>query len=183
MALISQTEIEQRLGRPLTADEVDSFNTINQAMQFEVERMIGSDIEPVQPATRYYDGGVQHLAIDPCTDITAIKYVDDDENVVETLDTTDYTLEPRKYTMKTMVRHRNKFYTGINNVAITAKFSINGDAKVLEIVRNALINALVAEIQNIGNIKRENIEGYSVEYIIPESKSALNSIKYLFPEV
>ena len=63
MALITQADIEARLGRSLTADESSSFTLINLALQAHIERMIGSSIESVSPTTRYYDGGVQHLAL------------------------------------------------------------------------------------------------------------------------
>ena len=61
MALISQSEVEARLGRSLTAEEASSFTSINNALQAYVERMIGSSVESVAASTRYYDGGVQHL--------------------------------------------------------------------------------------------------------------------------
>lgn len=183
MALVTQADVEARLGRSLTASEVLSFNIVNPALQYEVERMIGSNVEADTEATRYYDGGVQHLTIDPCTNVTAVEYVDDDQDVYDTLDTTDYTLEPINRTLKTMVRHRNALVTGINNVAVTAIFSIYADSKTLAIVKDALISAVSVELQNSDNVKRESIEGYSIEFASSETASALAPIKYLFPEV
>lgn len=46
-----------------------------------------------------------------------------------------------------------------------------------------MINALVSEVNNSDNIKRESIEGYSIEYATTETKNSLASIKYLFPEI
>jgi len=184
MALISQSEVEARLGRSLTAEEATSFSIINPALQAQVEKIIGSGVENADAHTRYYDGGVQHLAVDPCTTVTAVKLVDDDQVVTDTLDTTDYTLEPINNTLKTMIRHRSgKFWTGINNIGVTAIFSIYNDTKVLAIVKESLINALVSEITNNGNILKESIEGYSVEYASSTTQAHLNSIKYLFPGV
>jgi hypothetical protein len=187
MALITEIDIENKLGRELTSDEVLHFTIVNDALQAEIERMIGSGIEEATATTRYYDGGVQHLAIDPCTDVTAVAYVDDDQVVYNTLDTTDYVLDPVNSTMKTQVRHRVVTPIGISNVAVTAKFSIYGDDKVLAIVKNAIITAIVGELQNTfnSNVKRESIEGYSVEYATDtvNISTALNSIKYLFPGI
>ncbi len=184
MALINQSDVEARLQRTLTAEEASAFTTINAAAQAYVEQIIGSSVEQAVESTRYYDGGVQHLAIDPCTDVTAVKYVDDDTTVEYTFDTTDYTLEPVNGTLKTMVRHRpGRMTTGINNIAVVAKFSIYGDSKTLAIVKNALIGFLVSEVQNSSNIKRESIEGYSIEFATTESMAALSPINYLFPEV
>jgi len=184
MALISQADLEARLQRSLTSEEQSTFTALNAALQAEVEKIIGSDLEDVTEATRYYDGGLQHLVIDPCTDITSVKLYDDDQVAIFTYDTTDYTKEPVNNTLKSMIRYRNgKMVTGINNVGVTAKFSIYGDAKVLAIVKNALLDALVSEIQSSDNIKRESIEGYSLEFFAPETKSALASVKYLFPNI
>lgn len=184
MALITQSDIEARLGRSLTAEETTTFTIVNNALQSKVELMIGSDVEEVSETTRYFDGGVQHLPINPCTNITSVKLVDDDQVATDTYDTTDYTTEPINKTLKTMLRHRSgAFSTGINNIAIAAKFSIYGDTDTLNIVKDAMINALVSEVNNSDNIKRESIEGYSIEYATTETKNSLASIKYLFPEI
>lgn len=45
MSLISQSDLEARLGRALTAEEVTSFNIINAATQRTVEEIIGSSVE------------------------------------------------------------------------------------------------------------------------------------------
>ena len=146
--------------------------------------MIGSSVETASETTRYYDGGKQHLKIDPCTNIASVKLVDDDSVTTYTYDTTDYTTEPTSKTLKTMLRHRSgAFVTGLNNIAVAAKFSIFADTDVLNLVKSAMLEALVSEINNLSNIKRESIEGYSVEYATTESKSALERIKFLFPEI
>jgi len=184
MALIAQSDLQARLGRSLTSDEATAFVLINSATQAFVEKLIGSSVEAANESTRYYDGGVQHLKIDPCTSITALKQVDDDDVVVYTYDTTDYTTEPKNRTCKTMLRHRSgAFVTGMNNISVTAKFSIYEDTDYLNIVKNAMLDFLASEIQNVSNITKESIEGYSVEYAQSESQSALAPIKYLFPEI
>ena len=184
MSLITQSDVEQRLGRTMTAEEASTFTLINTATQKLVEDIIGSGLESVSETTRSFDGGVQHLKIDPCTSITAVKYVDDDQVVQYTVDTTDYTTEPTNKTLKTMLRHRSgPFPIGMNNVTVTAKFSIYEDTNTLNIVKNAMIDSLVADIQNSNNIKRESIEGYSIEYMTTESKNSISTIKLLFPEI
>ena len=184
MALISQEDLEARLGRSLTAEEQAAFPSINSGIQSNIEKLIGSLVEPETLRDRYFDGGVQHLAIDPCTDIASVTLVDDDEVSVYVYDTTDFTKEPRNTIMKTMLRHRaGRFMTGINNIKINAKFSINGDAQVLAIVKDAMLDALLGEINNSSNVKRESIEGYSIEYASTEAKDALNKISLLFPQI
>jgi len=184
MALIGQPDLEARLGRNLTAEEQAAFPSINNAIQANIEKLIGSSVESVALSDRYFDGGVQHLAIDPCTDITSVTLVDDDEVSVYVYDTTDFATEPRNTTMKTMLRHRaGKFMTGINNIKINAKFSINGDPQILAIVKDAMLDSLLGEINNNSNVKRESIEGYSIEYASTEARDALNKISLIFPQL
>lgn len=184
MALITQSDLEARLGRALSAEEVSAFTLINAANQAFVEKLIGSSVESASATSRYYDGGVQHLTIDPCTSLTAVNIVDDDQIVTDTVDTTDYTSEPINRTLKFWLRYRGgKLPTGINNIKVTAKFSIYDDTDTLNIVKNAMLEALVSEVDNSDNIIRESIEGYSVERAKPETKSALETVKFLFPEI
>lgn len=184
MALVSQSELEARLGRSLTAEEVSAFSLLNSAIQTEIEKIIGSSVEEEQEATRYYDGGLQHLKIDPCIDITAVKQYDEDQSVIYTYDTSDYTKEPVNHTLKTMIRYRHgKFYQGMNIIGVTAKFSIYGDLDTRIIIKDAIISSLASEIDNSGNILKESIEGYSVEFATTETKNALSRIRLLFPEV
>jgi len=184
MALLSSADLEQRIGRTLTSAEQTAFSLLNLALQAQIERKIGSSLEAVSATTRYYDGGLQHLAIDPCTSITAVKYVDDDTLVEYTFLDSDITKEPVNKTLKTMIRNRDgKFNLGMNNVAVTAKFSIYEDTDTLNIVKSAMLDALTAEVENSDNIKSQSIEGYSVTFETSESKNALATIDYLFPEV
>lgn len=184
MALINQSELEARLKRSLSAEEASAFTLINAALQAYVEKIIGSSVESVSETNRYYDGGKQHLTVDPCTDITEVALVDDDDVEVYSYDTSDYTTEPKNRTLKTMLRHRaGPFMTGINNIRVSAKFSIYADESTRNIVKDALLDAMVGEIGNASNILKESIEGYSVEYAKVESKASLDRIKFLFPEV
>jgi len=185
MALITQADLEARLGRSLTAEEVSAFTIINTANQAYVENVIlGSGVESVNASTRYFDGGVQHLSIDPCTSISSVQLVDDDFTATYTYDTSDYTKEPLSRTVKTMLRHRpGKFITGIRNIAVTAKFSIYEDANTLAIVKDALLSALESEINNTDNILKESIEGYSVEFAQTQTKDSLSKLKGLFPNI
>lgn len=146
--------------------------------------MIGSSLESVDPSTRYFDGGTQHIAIDPCTDVTAIAYCGDDQVTDTAWESEDYTAEPVNKTLKTMIRTRyGKTYKGMNNIAVTAKFSIAGDVDTTNIVKSAMLEALVAEMGNTDNVKSESIEGYSIEYMSEQAKDSLAVIKFLFPSI
>ena len=184
MALVSQSDLEQRLGRSLTGEEINAFSTINNATQAHIERMIGSSVESVSESTRYYDGDLQNLAIDPCTNVTEVKYIDNNGIGQFVYDTADYTVEPVNRTCKTMLRYRwGEFDEGMNAIAVKAKFSIYDDVQVRNVIKDAILTALTAEINNNSNVKSESIEGYSITYASTEARSALDKIAYLFPEV
>lgn len=184
MALVSQSDLEQRLGRSLTSEEANAFSTINNATQAHIERMIGSSLESVSPTTRYYDGNVQNLSIDPCTNVTEVKYIDNNGIGQFVYETEDYTVEPVNRTCKTWLRYRwDTFDDGMNAIAVTAKFSIYEDTQIRNVIKDAILTALTAEINNNSNVKSESIEGYSITYATTEAKSALDKIAYLFPEV
>ncbi len=112
-----------------------------------------------------------------------VAYADEDGSTSDNIDETEYTKEPKNRVMKTMLRWRTKSITGINNIKVTAKFSIYDDTDVLNIIKDALLSSLEAEITNVDNLTKETIEGYSVEFATTETKDALNKIKGLFPNV
>lgn len=184
MALIKQGDVETKLGRDLTQSEQHAFATINNALQTHVEHIIGSAVTSANETTRYYDGGLKHIAIDPCTAVSAVKYVDADNVVLQTVDTSYYTTEPVNRTLKRLLRHRTgRFQAGANNIAVTAVFSIYDDSDTLNVVKHALLESLVSELDNSDNIKRESIEGYSIEYASSVTKNNLQQLRLLFPEV
>lgn len=181
MALITQTDIEAKLGRSLSADEIQTFNLLNLSIQAYVERMIGSSVEDVAPSTRYYDGGVMNMSINPCTDITEVKYVDENQATEYAFLENEVTKEPVNRTLKTMIRNRYiQFNTGFNNVAVTAKFSIYGDENMRNIVKSALIDMIAEGVENKEDILSETIEGYSINYDKMSSTKSVDALKMLF---
>lgn len=181
MALLTSSDLEAKLGRSLTANETTLFNMVNIANQTYVEKLLGTSVESESASTRYYDGGVQHLVIDPCMTITALKYVDNDQATVETLDLSDYVLDPINSDVKTQITARyGRFVNGWSNIGVTATFSIYDDTDTLNFVKNAMLDALASEINDSDSIIKESIEGYSVERAKAETKNALDKLGMLF---
>lgn len=168
MGLIKQADLEGRLSRSLTTEEQSVFPTINAAIQSELERYLSTSLEAVEASARYFDSGMQHMSIDLCTDVTSIQEVDDDLAVVQTLDSTDYQVEPVNKTLKTYIRFRNSGQPrGLNNVKVTAKFSLYGDSEARNIIIGVLLDMLAKKVSSEsikGEVTKESIEGYSVEF-------------------
>lgn len=184
MALISQSDLEARLQRNLTSEEQSSFSVMNSALQTHVERMIGSSVETASETSKYYDGGVEHLDINPCTSISAVKEVDDDFNDIQDFQSDEFIKEPYNRTVKTYLRYRGgRFPLGERNIRVDAKFSIAEETEIRDVVKDAILDALAAEISNNDNIRSETIEGYKVEYASEQTKNSLARINYLFPDI
>lgn len=182
MALISQSDLEAKLGRSLTGDEVNVFNVLNPATQAIVEELLNVSVESVSESSRYYDGGLHLLNIDLCTNITSVQIVDNDQVVWDTIDTSDWVAEPFNKTLKQALKHRGgRFPRGIRNVLVKAKFSIWEDVNARNIVKNALLDMLVQGIDNKSGIKKESIEGYSVEYSDFEETASMKALHTLLP--
>lgn len=183
MGLIKQADLEARIGRNLTTEEESVFTTINSAVQSELERYLNVSVEEVSATSRYFDSGMQHLSIDLCTNVSSVQEVDDDLTVVQTLDSTDYQVEPANKTLKTYIRFRNSGQPrGINNIKVTAKFSVYSDSEALNIVRGVLLDMLAKKISSEsikGEITKESIEGYSVEFAKYNDLNKLKSFSVL----
>lgn len=182
MALLSQSDLEAKLNRTLTSSEVTMFNIQNVALQKYVEERIGSALETVSATTRYYDGGKQHLPIDPCTEVSLVQYIDVTRTVITDIPTLYYLVESLNKTLKTQLTYQyGCFVGGYSNIAVTAEFSIAGDVAAVAFVKDIMLNALALMIQNTTNIKMEDIEGYKVIYDRPDVKEALMGLSFLFP--
>jgi len=163
MAYISQSELENYLKRSLTTEEASNFTVILAAVQEIIDNYCDTSFEEVSETSRYYDGGIQEIDIDPCTDVTAVAIVDEEFDVDETLDEDYYVVEPINRTIKTSIRLRSgKFSSGKANLKVTAKFSSYIDS-VPELVKLACLKLCADVINNPMDYKSESIEGYSYQ--------------------
>lgn len=173
MAYTDTTQVSNFLQRALTSYETAELPNLIAAVKKWLDTYLSSTFDVVSSSTRYYDGGVRNLSIDPCTEITEVKSVSDDgsSSYIYTL-STEYIAEPQNQTVKNELRKRiSPFPHGIARVAVTAKFSEYDGAvpSDIQIVATRLVAALInsgkqADISGTG-IKSESLEGHSVTYI------------------
>lgn len=160
MALTSEEKIEKYLKRDLTANEVsflsdNLLDAVDQYISDYTGRTYASG-----GTTRYYDGSYgRWLFIDPVTTITAVEYIDEDGDVDETLDSTDYIAYPLNKTVKTSLWKRGSNWTGTHNrIKITGTFTETAPATI--VLAATMLAAKYLEAGS-GNLKSESIEGYS----------------------
>ena len=173
MSYTNKPLIENYLQRALTSDEAASLITLNRAVKKWIDKKTTSSFDQATASIRRYDGGVSSLDIDPCTTITAVSALNDDGSVSYSYDLTstpEVQFEPLNETIKRELRKRNGcFPDGTGRIAVTAQFS-EYDAGVpedIELIATRLLAAIIRGSSfdsNSAGIKKESIEGHSVEY-------------------
>src|SRR3990170_8221830 len=127
MSYTSQVLVENYLGRALTAREAAQLELTANMIEEFINNEVGTTFDDAPVATtRYYNsGGGQILDIDPCTEITKVALVDNDEADLHVyVLNEDFEGMPRNDTVKTWVEKRTYgFPSGLANIAVTAKFS------------------------------------------------------------
>lgn len=171
MAYTSQTLIENYLQRTLTASEVSFLTTLIPAVKLWIDQKLNSTFDSVGSTSRYYDGGDQHIDIEPCTSVTEVVSVNDDltDSYIYTEDT-EYILYPLNETVKTEVRGRGfKFPDGDSRIKVTASFSEydGGVPSDIQLVATRLVAGIINQGKvdsSGGNVSSESLEGHSISY-------------------
>lgn len=170
MAYTDSTQVSNFLGRALTTYETAELPNIIAAIKIFLDKRLNSTFDEVDPSTRYYDGGMQSLDIDPCTAITEVKSINDDASSSYIyVDGTEYIAEPQNETVKRELRKRlSPFPRGIHRVGVTASFSEYDDGVPadIQIAATRLAAGVLKSGINVssGEIKSESLEGHSITY-------------------
>jgi hypothetical protein len=176
------TQVSNFLQRALTSYETAELPNIMAAVKIWLDKYLNSRFDQVGSTTRYYDGGVMNLDIDPCTAITEVKSVNDDTSASYIYNEgTEYVAEPQNETVKRELRKRlTAFPRGVHRVAVTASFSefdgaVPADIQIAATRLSAgVINA--GKRENTANVSSESLEGHSITYMHPSGLSGSQSL-------
>lgn len=188
MSYTNQANIEDFVKRSLTQSEIDLLIIMLPAIDSWINDQIGSAFaESTLPSVRYYDGGTAILEIDPCTDITKVAEVDEEETDIFIYDLNEeYEPRPRNQNLKKWIELRaGCFPYGVANIAVTATFS-SGTVPADIVYLSTFLASQMFSIAFQGQLKSESIEGYSRTFKeIAENNSFVNMTlnKYLKDEV
>lgn len=164
MAYTTKKQIEAFLKRDLDNYEETLLPLILAAVDSFLGDELGGSYGEGTPATKYYDGGSRILEIDPCTNITKVAQVNDDEteSYVYVLNE-DFEARPRNGTVKSWIHKRGRaFPCGVANIAVTATFSLGSTVPSdIAYLATYLAAQLFAGQGEDGKLKSESIEGYS----------------------
>lgn len=174
MAYTDATQVSNFLQRPLNSYELAELNNVIAAVKKWLDAYLGSTFDEVGESTRYYNGGVLNLSIDPCTEITSVASIADAVDDTSTYSYTagsEYIAEPQNETVKReLCKRYSAFPRGIHRIAVTAKFSEydGGVPPDIQIVATRLAVAVMnagkqASISGEG-IRSESLEGHSITY-------------------
>lgn len=163
-----QANVENYIGRELTVEEVLLFPIIREAVESYINEVVGGsffDETAPNATTRYYDGGSAIIDIDPCTQITKVTSVDSEFAELSEFEVNqNYIAHPQNNSIKTWIEIRSgKFPSGYSNIAVTGKFTRGAVPSDIKYCATYLCGQFINGVIN-GNVKKESIEGYSVEF-------------------
>jgi hypothetical protein len=171
MAYSDATQVSNFLQRSLNAYETAELTNILAAIKIWIDKRLNSTFDLATPTTRYFDGGVPNLDIDPCTAITKVEAINDDGSDAYTYtDTYEYVAEPQNETVKRELRKRlSAFPHGVHRIAVTATFSEydSGVPADIQIAATRLAAGVInaGKIASLGgNVAAESLEGHSITY-------------------
>jgi len=183
MAYSTQTQIEAILGRVLTAAEITLLAGIQAGADLWIDSQTGVTFGST-PSSRYYDGGLGVLAIDPVRSISAVELVDAELDVLYTYEEgTDYIkgplndtviryLEKRYYAETYLIDADNEYGrwpSGLKKIKVTGIFSYADSAPDDISYLSAYLTSKMILAKGYlasgtsGPTVKESIEGYSRE--------------------
>lgn len=182
MAYTTTSLVSNYLERALTADEQALFAVLLPAVTRWIDQTLSSHFDTVSASDRYYDAEGGIVDIDPCQSITAVTAVDyesqADYNYTEG---TEYVLYPLNETVKNELRARAKggFTRGVKRIKVSAKFTEYdfANSRVPEDIQLLATRLIASQLRGLtadagvdeAGVKKESVEGHSVEYLTSES--------------
>jgi hypothetical protein len=175
----NQQIIEGVLQRELTDDEERVLESAIEAVSESIKAYTGRNWLDLDETTadeevRYYDGnGKREIFIDDFTSISQIRFLDSLGTVTNTVPTTSYTYYPPNTEWKNSIYLRDRYFPNIRSgVEITGVF-YTGEVPIdVQMACATLVGHFFASSRNVGDFKKESIEGYSYEILTGDEKTA-----------
>jgi hypothetical protein len=174
----NQQMIEAVLQRDLTDEEERVIENAIEAVSESINAYTGRiwfDLgeEDADEEVRYYDGnGKRELFVDDFNSISQIRFLDSLGNVTNTVPSTKYIYYPRNTDWKNSIYLRDRYFPNIKSgVEVTGVF-YTGEVPIdVQMATATLVGHFFASSRNVGDFKKESIEGYSYEILTGEEKT------------
>lgn len=176
MAYTSENIVEDYLKRDLETNEVTLLETVLiPAIKQYIDSYTSSSFDQVDETDRLYDGeDISVVDIEPCTEISAIKFIDPYGVVIQTLDTSLYKAYPLNKTVKTYIKFRGfSIQPRLAHIQVSAKFSEydGGVPADIQIAATKMAAYFLTEGDVVG-ISEEIIEGHRVMYDLTQAAAS-----------
>lgn len=176
MSYATQETVEGVLGRSLTTSEASALPVLLQSVDAyingETETVFGTpvettkyyDVEPDEPS-RILDVDAFVIKVGENSKDFTVQYVDADENVVSTVDTSDYEARPRNENVKRYLQRRSGVWgrgcpSTVANIAVKAFFGYDTVPADIAYAAAWLAAKQIGSTESL-SLKSESIEGYS----------------------
>lgn len=170
MAYATQASVEAVLGRSLTTAEQAGLTALLNAVDAYINGQTGTSWSTPTQSKRYYDVEKSRiLEVDPFTVADdkpfTVKYVDADEDVVSTVDESDYEARPRNESVKSWLHRRSAPWgsncpSNVTSIEVEAYFGAGDVPADIAYVASWLAAQQIGSTQSL-SLKSESIEGYS----------------------
>lgn len=187
MSYTSKILVQNYLQRDLNEHEEAFLMVLVPTIERWLDNKMGATYGAASETTRYYDGGGTSIDIDPCTSITDVDSVNEDNSDgYDYTDLTEYIALPANETVKTeLVKRHGRFPRGVGNIKVVAKFSEydGGVPQDIQTIATIMASEVLNQgaVGSTGVVKSESLEGHSITY--ETSSSSLDGIASTNPNI
>lgn len=178
--------VEDYLKRTITPAEETHLRYIMAGAESYINGLLGFSFGTVAQGTRYYTGNGLFVDLDPMTEITSVKMVDNFQNILqELIINEDYTVATdTNGIIRWLERRYQLFPNELNSIQVTGKFTagntIPDDVKYLATV---IVGDALNEGSEVGLLQSESIEGYSRTFATSADKGFLSKKKDIIDSI
>lgn len=128
----------------------------------------------IDEEVRYFDGnGKREIFTDDFIDISQIRFLDSLGSVTNTLPAISYIFYPQNTEWHNSIYLRDRYFPNIRSgVEVTGKFTTGEVPIEVQMATATLVGHFFVSSRNVGDFKKESIEGYSYEILTGEEKTA-----------
>lgn len=172
----TRERVEAFIKREMSENEIILFDVYLSAVQKYIDSKIGGSFGSVNESVKYYDGGKSIIDIDKVYDVSAVKELDSEGNVIYEFDIEEeLRVRPLNDSVKNWIEKRyGCFSKGIGNIGVWGKFSLGDVPEDIKYISSMMVGSLIIEGYN-GKMVSESIEGYSRNFAVSLDKGELSS--------
>jgi hypothetical protein len=175
----NQAMVEDILQRSLTDHEErilsDAIQSVSNSINaYTNRRWFNLGETEAEEEIRYFDGnGKRELFIDDHTSISLLRFFDSLGSVIATVPSTSFVSRPQNTEWKNSILLRDRYFPSVkSSVEVTGVFYTGTCPIEVQMTCATLVGHFFSSSRNVGDFKKESIEGYTYEILTGEERSA-----------